>query len=122
MIISLTPSMRSNMTPTRREALPALAPTPAFAPPESPKLPLSTFLTEVTIPLGPPCMGGGIAPAKEILDPLFAHGFVLQGVGKPVAFVAVDWCEIRNGAYELFRSKVAAAVGTEPVRVMVCSL
>lgn len=67
-------------------------------------------------------MGGGVAPAKEIIDPLFAHGFVLQGVGKPVAFVAVDWCEIRNGAYDLFRSKIADAIGTDPVRVMLCAL
>src|SRR4029079_18569960 len=89
---------------------------------DAPKLRLSTFTTEVTIPLGHPCMGGGIAPAKEILDPLFAHGFVLQGVGKPVAFVAVDWCEIRNGAYDTFRDAIASAVGTDPVRVMLCAL
>src|SRR5262245_9786223 len=67
-------------------------------------------------------MGGGIAPAKEIVDPLFAHGFVWQGVGKPVAFVALDWCEVRNGAYELFRDKIAKAVDTDPVRVMLCAL
>src|SRR5262249_32749815 len=45
-----------------------------------------------------------------------------QGVGKPVAFVALDWCEVRDGAYELFREKIAKAVGTEPVRVMLCCL
>jgi len=113
------------MTPTRREALALLATTsalPAFAHAEAPKLTLSTFITEVTISIGHPCMGGGIAPAKEVLDPLFAHGFVLQGLGKPVAFVAIDWCEIRNGAYDVFRSKIAAAIGSEPVRVMLCSL
>jgi len=67
-------------------------------------------------------MGGGIVPAREIVDPLFAHGFILQGIGKPVAFVALDWCEVRNGAYELFRDKFAKAVGTDPVRVMLCCL
>ncbi len=115
------------MNPTRRDALSAaLAVTGGLRPPlakaEEPKLTLATFTAEVTVPLGHPLMGGGIAPAKEVVDPLFAHGFVLQGAGKPVVFLAVDWCEIRNGAYELFRSKVAAAVGTEPVRVMLCSL
>src|SRR5207248_4129799 len=35
---------------------------------------------------------------------------------------ALDWCEVRNGAYELFRDKIARAVGTEPVRVMLCCL
>ena len=38
-------------------------------------------------------MGGGIAPAKEIVDPLFAHGFVLQGAGlKPEARFIVFRC------------------------------
>lgn len=67
-------------------------------------------------------MGGGVSPAKEIVDPLFAYGFVLQGAGKPVVFLALDWCEIRNGAYDLFRDALAKAVGTERVRVMLCAL
>jgi hypothetical protein len=113
------------VNPTRREALAtALALTgvlrPAIA--DQPKLRLSTFIVEITPPLGHPCMGGGIAPAKEIVDPLFAHGFILQGVGKPMAMVALDWCEVRNGAYELFRDKIANAINTDPVRVMLCSL
>jgi hypothetical protein len=110
---------------TRRDALFALA-APALVPGRvgaaAPKFTLSTFAAEVTCPVGHPCMGGGIAPAKEIVDPLFAHGFVLRGAGKPVAFVAVDWCELRNGAYEAWRKAIAEAVGTEPVRVMVCCL
>lgn len=115
------------MNPTRRDALAAMTlATGGFSSPlagaEQRQFKLSTFLEEVTIPLGHPCMGGGIAPAREVLDPLFVHGFVLQGIGKPVAFVAVDWCEIRNGAYDRFRSKVAAAIGTDPVRVMLCAL
>jgi hypothetical protein len=112
--------------PTRREALAALALSGGLRPPlawaEEPKLALSTFITEITPPLGHPCMGGGIAPAKEIVDPLFAHGFVLRGAGKPVAFLALDWCEVRNGAYDLFREKIAKAVGTDVVHVMLCAL
>src|SRR5262245_37752795 len=115
------------MNPTRREALAAgLALTgtlrPAHARADETKLTLSMFATEITCPIGHPCMGGGIAPAREIVDPLFAHGFVLQGVGKPVAFVALDWCEVRNGAYDLFRDKIAEALGTESVRAMLCCL
>ncbi|HEX4613586.1 MAG TPA: hypothetical protein VH092_35720 [Urbifossiella sp.] len=112
------------MTPTRRTALAALAAAP-FAtarPPEPDPLTLATFTAEVTIPIGHPCMGGGIAPAKEVLDPLEARGFVLRGAGRPVVFLAVDWCEIRNAAYDRFRAKVAAAVGTDPVRVLLCAL
>lgn len=115
--------MESNMSLSRREALAAFAAAPAaLSAAAPPQLQLSTFAVEVTIPLGHPCMGGGIAPAKEILDPLFAHGFVLQGVGKPVAFVAFDWCEIRNGAYDLIRTAIAAKLETDAVRVLVSSL
>jgi hypothetical protein len=115
------------MLPTRRDTLAALALAPGgLRPPlaqaQPPRLALSTFAVEVTVPLGHALMGGGIAPAKEVLDPLFAHGFVLSGAGKLVAFVAVDWCEIRNGAYDLFRSKIAAAIDTDPACVMLCAL
>jgi hypothetical protein len=115
------------MNPTRREVVAAAvvasgALRPPLARAEESKLTLSAFDAEVTIPLGHACMGGGIAPAKEVVDPLFAYGFVLQGAGKPVVFVAVDWCEVRNGAYDAFRAAVAKAVGTDPVRVMLCAL
>ena len=115
------------MHPTRRAALAALALAPGgLRPPlasgQEPRLTLSSFAIEVTVPLGHALMGGGIAPAKEVLDPLFAHGFVLHGAGKAVAFVAIDWCEIRNGAYDLFRTKIAAALDTDSVRVMLCAL
>src|SRR5438094_5478030 len=115
------------MHPTRREYIAAAAAltgglSPPLATAVAPKFTLSTFLVEVTIPIGHPCMGGGIPPVKEIVDPLFAHGFVLQGVGKPVAFIALDWCEVRNGAYELFRTKIAKSIGTDPVRVMLSSI
>lgn len=113
------------MNPSRRDAMATLAavglgrPAPAADPP---KFSLSTFATEITVPIGHPLMGGGITPAREVVDPLFAHGFVLRGLDKPVAVVALDWCEVRNGAYDLFRDKVAAAVGTDPARVMLSCL
>jgi hypothetical protein len=110
--------------PTRREALAsaAAASIPGRARADAPKLTVSTFATEITPPVGHPCMGGGIAPVKEVVDPLFAHGFVLRGAGKPVAVVALDWCEVRNGAYDLFRARIAKAVGTDPVRVVLSSV
>jgi hypothetical protein len=112
---------------TRREALATAAAGTAglrlpLAHADAPKLTLSTFLTEITPPIGHPGMGGGVAPAKEILDPLFAHGFVLRGTGKAIAFVSLDWCEVRNGAYDLFRTSIAKALDTDPVRVMVSSI
>jgi hypothetical protein len=92
------------------------------AAPAEGSLRLATFTAEVTPPLGHPCMGGGIAPAKEIVDPLFANGFALLGGGKPAVLVAVDWCEIRNDAYERWRCAVAEAAGTTPERVLVSCL
>ena len=85
-------------------------------------LSLSTFSADVTIPTGHPCMGGGISPAKEVGDPLYARGVVLSGSGKPVVIASVDWCEIRNAAYDRWRSAIAEAAGTDPVRVLLSSV
>ncbi|MCI0456967.1 MAG: S9 family peptidase [Gemmataceae bacterium] len=83
---------------------------------------LATFSAEVTPPLGHPLMGGGIAPAQRVEDPLYAHGFVLLGAGQPVVVTAVDWCEIRNDAYDRWRAALAEAAGTTPGRVLVSCL
>jgi hypothetical protein len=114
------------MNPSRRETLAAgvglLAGAVSGRTVAERRFMLSTFTTEITPPIGHPCMGGGVSPVKEIVDPLFAHGFVLSGLDKPVAFVALDWCEVRNGAYDLFRDRIARAIGTDRVRVMVSAL
>jgi hypothetical protein len=83
---------------------------------------LAVFSADVTIPLGHRCMG--VLPTKSVrvLDPLEAHGIVLLSESAPVVFVAVDWCEIRNGAYEQWRAALAEAVGTSPERVLVTAL
>lgn len=83
---------------------------------------VAVFSADVTPPLGHACMGGGITPVKKIDDPLYAHGFVLLGAAKPVVVCAIDWCEIRNDAYERWRNVLAGAAGTEPVRVLFSSL
>jgi hypothetical protein len=87
-----------------------------------PVIRIATFRAEVTAPIGHPLMGGGIAPAARIEDPLFTHGFVLMGGGKPVVVAVVDWCEIRNDAYSRWRSALAEAAGTTPERVLVSSV
>lgn len=109
---------------TRREflAAAALAPAVHVATAAPPALTVSTFSAEVTPPVGHPLMGGGIAPAREVLDPLFAHGFVLRGAGDPVVVAAIDWCEIRNDAYDRWRAALAEATGTKRERVLFSSL
>jgi hypothetical protein len=83
---------------------------------------LANFSADVTPPLGHALMGGGIAPALRIGDPLSARGFVLLGGDRPIVLAAIDWCEIRNDAYQRWRDVLAEAAGTEPVRVLLISL
>lgn len=92
---------------------------PAIA---KPRWALATFSADVTVPMGHPLMGGGIAPARRVDDPLFARGMALLGAGPPLVIVSVDWCEIRNAAYERWRAVLAAAAQTEPARVLVTSV
>ncbi len=83
---------------------------------------IAPFSADVTPPIGHPCMGGGIKPVEKIADPLFAHGFVLLSDIKPIVVVAVDWCEIRNDAYDRWRSVLAEAAKTDKERVLVTAL
>ncbi len=85
-------------------------------------LKLATFSADITIPIGHRCMGILETKALRIDDPLEARGFVLIGQDEPVVFVALDWCEVRNGAYDLWRDTLAAAAQTTRQRVLVCSL
>ncbi|MEO6788658.1 MAG: hypothetical protein ABI318_21260 [Chthoniobacteraceae bacterium] len=82
---------------------------------------IATFSVDVTIPIGHPCMGGGISPAKAIADPLFAKGFVLTGAEKPFVVVAFDWCEIRGTSFDKWKQAIAQAAATDPQRVLVTS-
>jgi hypothetical protein len=110
---------------TRRHALAALAGCVAggsASAADAPVFRIAPFQAEVTVPPGHALMGGGIAPAKKIIDPLFANGFVLTGAGKPVVVAAVDWCEIRNDAYLRWRSALAEAADTVADRVLVTSV
>lgn len=87
-----------------------------------PKFELCSFSLDVTIPIGHRCMGILPQKSKSVTDPLLAHGFALFGAEKPIAIVAVDWCEIRNGSYDLWRDTIAKALGTTRERVLVSSL
>ncbi|MCA8997814.1 MAG: hypothetical protein KDA80_12535 [Planctomycetaceae bacterium] len=83
---------------------------------------IAPFSVDITIPIGHRCMGVLPTKSKEIVDPLEAHGFVLSGGDKPIVFLALDWCEVRNGAYDQWRDALAAAAKTDRVHVLVCSL
>lgn len=85
---------------------------------------LATFAADVTPPLGCPLLGGAtVTPAvKGVDDPLFVLGFVLLGGDRPVVVAAIDWCEIRNDAYDRWREALAKAAGTTRERVLFSSI
>jgi hypothetical protein len=80
---------------------------------------VSSFVEDVTPPVGNPLFNGRPERARAIVDPLQAHGLVLSGALKPLVLVSVDWCEIRNESYERWRSVLAQAARTEKERVLV---
>ncbi|MFN0196011.1 MAG: hypothetical protein ACKVT0_04655 [Planctomycetaceae bacterium] len=82
---------------------------------------LATFSADATPPFGHPLIGGAssVAPVSRVDDPQFAKGFVLLGGEQPIVFVAIDWCEIRNDAYDRWRDILAEAAETDHRRVLV---
>ena len=83
---------------------------------------MAWFRADVTVPIGHRLMGILPARAARVADPLEARGFILLGADAPIVWVAVDWCEIRNEAYDRWREVLAAAAGTDPHRVVVTCL
>jgi hypothetical protein len=83
---------------------------------------LASFSVNVTIPLNHRCMGVIPVKSKIIADSLYVHGFVLIGGKHPLVVCAVDWCEIRNGSYDQWRSVLAKAARTTPQHVIVTAL
>jgi hypothetical protein len=83
---------------------------------------VATFEADITIPIGHACMGGGVADAKRIVDPLLAKGFVLLGADQPIVVVALDWCQCNNDSYRRWREALAAAAGTSDRRVMLATV
>jgi hypothetical protein len=80
---------------------------------------LAVFRADVTPPLGHPLCGGWIEPVRAVDDPLRAVGIVLLGPAAPVVLCAVDWCGIRNDAYQVWCNALADAAHTTPERVAV---
>ncbi|SVC81485.1 uncharacterized protein METZ01_LOCUS334339, partial [marine metagenome] len=85
------------------------------------KFEIATFSADVTVPMGHGMMGG-LWKSKSVADPLFAKGVVLTGGDKPVVFVSVDWCEIRNASFDRWREELASAADTTRERVLVSAI
>ena len=110
-------------TISRREMLSALsAPLLLASAQNSPDLSIATFRVDVTCPIDHPLLARRQGIAREVADPLYAHGLVLHGSDDPIAIVAVDWCEIRNDAYDRWRVLLAEAAETSTDRILLCSV
>jgi len=105
----------------KRLAAAAVGLVPRAARAAPPAFRLATFRADVTVPVGHGKMGGAWR-ATRVADSLEARGLVLLSGAAPVVLVAVDWCEIRNDAYERWQAVLAAAAGTTRERVMVMSV
>lgn len=82
---------------------------------------IASFSADVTVPMGHGMMGGSWL-SRKVADPLEAHGIVILSDTKPIVFVAVDWCEIRNDAFARWQTVLAEAANTSPDHVMLCAL
>src|SRR5689334_20249527 len=78
---------------------------------------IATFSADITPPIGHALCGGMVKPAARIADPLSARGLILWAGDESLILVALDWTELRNDAYERWRSELARAAGTSPRRV-----
>src|SRR5512143_1322606 len=84
--------------------------------PQPPGLRISTFACDVTPPAGHPLCGGWIKPLSGVDDPELAKGIIID---ERFVLCVVDWCELRGDAYDLFRRKIAGALGISPSAVAV---
>jgi hypothetical protein len=78
---------------------------------------IATFSADITPPLGHALCGGMVKPAERIADRLSARGIVLRWGDETAVLVALDWTELRNEAYERWRSELARVARTSPGRV-----
>ena len=79
---------------------------------------LATFVCDVTPPLGTPIYSS-YKPLEVVEFPLLAKGVILEDGGGRYVLCAVDWCELCNSTYDLFRSRIAGAAGVEVSHVAV---
>lgn len=91
--------------------------TAMLAAPPARRLRLATFRADVTPTLGEPLIW--VTPAREVMDPLWAKGVILDDGGARYVLCAVDWCGLGGSTHLLFRQRLAAAAGAEVSRVAV---
>ncbi len=84
------------------------------------ELRVATFCCDITPPLGQPMFACDALCKVE--QPLLAKGIVLEADRQRYVLCALDWCELCNGCYDDWRSKIAAAAGAEVAHVALQSV
>ncbi len=86
---------------------------------ESSKLQAAVFTCEITPPVGSPLPMCKPPVATSADIPLLAKGVVISGGDTRYVLCAVDYCELRTGAHDLFRRDLAGALGVNELQVEV---
>lgn len=68
----------------------------------------AAFRALVTPDLGEPLIW--VDPAREVIDPLWAKGIVIEAQGRRYVLCTVDWCGLGGYVYDEFRTALAGAV------------
>lgn len=85
-----------------------------------PRLRVGAFQADVTPRLGQLVYSGAFRPATSLDTPLLIKGFVLAGIAGrdgsagTAVVAAIDWCEIRNEAFDVWCNALARAARTHP--------
>jgi len=80
---------------------------------------VAVFSCDVTPPIGSPLEECTPPVATSVDVPLLAKGVVLADGRTTYALCALDYCELRTGAHDLFRRKIANALGVNELHVEV---
>ena len=89
-------------------------------PESSPKrLEVRPFVADITPPLGEVMDCGFDPPVAQVEHRLLAKGVVLRDAGEMCVLCAIDWGGLCNDTHDLFRQKIAGAVGISPSHVAV---
>jgi hypothetical protein len=75
---------------------------------------ITSFISDVTNPVGSSVCSSSANFVESIRDPLFARGLVLEDGKKRFVFCTVDYCGVAGKFYEQWCKKIAKAAGTLP--------
>jgi hypothetical protein len=85
----------------------------------SAKLQAAAFVSDITPPLGSPLPECKPPFAASADIPLLAKGVVISDGNTRYVLCALDYCELRLGAYDLFRRAIANALGVNELQIEV---